>query len=176
MNRIVPITTSEANAYLERLHRHNGALPASKFACALIDESGAVVGVAVAGLPKARGLMARDTLEINRVCTNGERNACSQLYSAVLRAGRALGYVRFVTYTLESEPGISLRASGWIEAARWEGGKWSEMRGTGHDGHDTGPKIRWEINVGEGCGVLKWPWPEKSDMPLFEDQAIGAQR
>jgi hypothetical protein len=160
--RIVPVTLAEANMYIAHFHRHNGALPSSKFACAAITRDGQVQGVAVAGLCKARELMARDTLEINRVCTadGAEKNLCSMLYAACLRAGKALGYRRFVTYTLEAESGVSLRASGWTPVSTWSGGKWSELRGTGSDRHDTGPKVRWEIVRGAVvCPSLVWPMP-----------------
>ena len=53
------------------------------------------------------------TLEVNRCCTDGTRNACTMLYGAATRASKALGYKRLVTYTLQSEPGMSLRASNW---------------------------------------------------------------
>lgn len=169
---IVPVTLAEANTYVARRHRHNGSLPSAKLACALVDAgTGIVHGVAIAGLPKARELLARDTLEINRVCTDGTRNACSRLYGAILRAGKALGYRRFVTYTVEAESGSSLRAAGFIAVARWEGGRWSECRGTGSDRHDTGPKVRWEIVI-EGphcCLPLQWPANEAAPwLPGFE--------
>jgi hypothetical protein len=156
---VVPITLAEANAYIERFHRHNGALPSAKLTSAVVDEEMVVHGVAVAGLPKARELMARTTLEINRVCADGERNACSLLYASMLRAGRALGYTRFVTYSLKSENGASLRAAGWTPVAEWAGGKWSEMRGTGSDGHNTGPKVRWEIHVAGVVSTSPLVWP-----------------
>lgn len=35
------------------------------------------------------------------------------IYGALVRAAFALGYDSVVTYTLASEPGTSLRASGW---------------------------------------------------------------
>lgn len=160
--QIVPITLAEANAYVELFHRHNGELPSAKFAVGLIRLDGSVVGVAIAGLPKARGLMNRGCIEINRICTMGERNACSMLYAACIRAGRSLGYRRFVTYTLQSENGASLKATGWIAVSTWKGGKWSEMRGTGGDDHDTGPKVRWEI-VTQETEIPRLIWPAEID-------------
>lgn len=155
--RIVPITLAEANAYVEQVHRHNGALPAARFQCALVNDDGDVLGVAIAGLPKARELLARDTLEINRVCTTGAANACSQLYAACVRAGKALGFRRFVTYTLAVEDGASVKASDFRPVAAWQGGKWSEMRGTGSDQHDVGAKVRWEIVTDAANPPVKWP-------------------
>jgi hypothetical protein len=157
---VVPITLAEANGYLRRFHRHNGPLPASKLASAVVDSDGRVCGVAVAGLPKARLSMSRTTLEVNRVCTNGTKNACSMLYASMIRAGKALGYTRFITYTLQSERGDSLRASGWTAVSVFKGGKWSEMRGTGFDQHDTGAKVRWESGEASTPAVN---WPKLDD-------------
>ena len=70
-------------------------------------------GVAIAGRPVARRLDDGLTIEILRVCTDGTYNACSVLYGACARAARAMGYRRVVTYTLESEPGTSLKAAGF---------------------------------------------------------------
>lgn len=144
---VVPLTFAEANEYVDANHRHNGKLPTGKLACGLVDEAGTLRGVAIAGLPKARMLMDRFAIEVNRVCTDGVPNGCSMLYGAMTRAAKALGYRRLITYTLESEPGSSLRASGWTQTHRWDGGSWVEMRGTGGDVHDLGPKARWEIHL-----------------------------
>lgn len=153
----VPVTFAEANRYVAEFHRHNGALPSARLVVGIRDDDRTLRGVAIAGLPKARMLMARDTLEINRVCTDGVRNGCSMLYAAVTRAAKALGYARLITYTRDAEDGASLKASGWKQVHRWEGGKWSEMRGTGQDAHDTGPKDRWEIVLREPVGEVHIP-------------------
>ncbi len=71
------------------------------------------MGVATAGRPVARHLDDGLTLEVNRTCTDGTRNANSLLYGAVWRAAKAMGYVRCITYTQADECGASLRAAGW---------------------------------------------------------------
>ena len=71
------------------------------------------MGVVIVGRPVSRYLDDGWTLEVNRLCTNGSRNACSMLYGAAWRAARAMGYKRLITYILESESGASLRAAGW---------------------------------------------------------------
>jgi hypothetical protein len=118
------------------------------------DESGELVGVAIAGLPKAR-MLARDrfVLEINRTCTNGTPNANSMLYGAIARAAFALGYRRVVTYTLVEESGASLRAAGWHveadvpeDAKRWESHPRTALPQVdlfGTERIPTGPKVRW---------------------------------
>jgi hypothetical protein len=173
---VAPCTVAEANRYVQHVHRHNGPLPTARFAVVLYDATGVVHGVAVAGLPKARMLLDRGTLEVSRVATDGSRNACSKLYGACVRAARALGYRRLVTYTLEAEPGTSLRASGWRLAGRYEGASWNARNaslGNPHyqDRHDVGPKDRWEIALGDAIPPLLWPEHDDAQTELF---AVGA--
>ena len=75
-----------------------------------------MVGVATAGRPVARAFDDGYTLEVNRTCTDGTRNANSMLYGAIWRAGKAMGYRRCITYTQADETGASLRAKrGWVK-------------------------------------------------------------
>lgn len=112
MLEIVPMTLREANAFVEQNHRHHGPVAGHKFSIGLSDGE-QIVGVAIIGRPVSRHLDDGWTLEVNRLCTDGSRNACSMLYAAAWRAARAMGYKRLVTYILESENGASLRAAGW---------------------------------------------------------------
>ena len=75
--------------------------------------NGRLAGVAIVGRPVSRYLDDGLTLEVNRLCTDGTKNACSFLYGAAARAAKVLGYHRIVTYILDTESGVSLRASGW---------------------------------------------------------------
>lgn len=74
---------------------------------------GVLVGVAQVGRPLARMLCDGKTLEVLRCCTDGTKNACTFLYSRCARIAQEMGYERIITYILESETGISLKASGW---------------------------------------------------------------
>jgi hypothetical protein len=47
------------------------------------------------------------------------------LYAAAARAAKAMGYARIITYTLDSENGASLKASGWQFMRMAGGGSWS---------------------------------------------------
>ena len=60
-------------------------------------------GVAICGRPVSRHLDDGLTLEINRLCTDGTRNACSILYGACARIAKNMGYKRVITYILKSE-------------------------------------------------------------------------
>lgn len=114
--RIIPVTLKIANEYVNRNHRHHKACRGCKFCIGLSDNDvlasyAQLHGVAICGRPVSRYLDDKLTLEINRLCTDGSHNACSMLYSACIRAAKAMGYKRVITYTLESEDGASLRAS-----------------------------------------------------------------
>jgi hypothetical protein len=111
---IVPITLREAKAFILQHHRHNKPPRGWKFGVGL-SAGDKLVGVATAGRPVAKEIQKREplTLEVNRTCTDGTRNANSMLYGAVWRAARAMGYRRAITYTQADECGASLRAAGF---------------------------------------------------------------
>jgi len=121
---ITPINLDEANAFVAVHHRHHKPVPGAKF-CIAVSDGAEVRGVAIVGRPVARMSDNGMTLEVNRVCTDGTRNACSMLYGAAWRAAKALGYQRLITYTLPEEGGASLRASGWTLIGLRGGGNWN---------------------------------------------------
>ena len=111
--KIVPITFRAACAFVTELHRHNKPPRGHKFSFGLNDGE-KLVGVAMAGRPVARAFDNGTTLEVNRTCTDGTRNANSLLYGAIWRAAKAMGYLRCITYTQCDESGASLRGAGWV--------------------------------------------------------------
>ena len=113
---IRPITLRAACEFVNAFHRHNKAPQGHKFSVALYDDN-RLVGVAIAGRPVARLLDDGFTLEVNRTCTDGTRNANSMLYGACWRAAKAMGYRRCITYTQADESGSSLRGAGFIPVA-----------------------------------------------------------
>lgn len=121
---IRPIKLRDANAYVAQHHRHNMPTNGHKWSLACYDGD-KLCGVAIAGQPVARKLDDGLTIEVRRVCTDGTKNACSILYGACARVAREMGYKRIVTYTLESEPGTSLKASGWQNCGRAGGRSWN---------------------------------------------------
>lgn len=143
---IVPVTLREANAFVERYHRHHGKTAGHKFSIAAADiETQEIVGVVIVGRPVSRYLDDGWTLEVNRLCTNGARNACSMLYAAAWRAARAMGYKKLITYILESETGTSLKAAGWKCVGKAGGLRWTGKRRPAVDLCPAQMKIRWEI-------------------------------
>lgn len=143
---IVPMTLREANAYVEQHHRHHGPVAGQKYSIGLSDGE-KIVGVAIVGRPVSRHLDDGWTLEVNRLCTDGTKNACSMLYAAAWRAARAMGYKRLVTYILESENGASLRAAGWKCVGQAGGLRWTGERRPEVDLYPAQMKIRFEQTV-----------------------------
>ncbi len=142
---IAPCTLHEANAYVQKWHRHHGRVIGAKFSVAVRD-SEQIRGVAIVGRPVARHLDDGATLEVTRVATDGVPNGCSALYGAAWRAARALGYQRLITYKHRSEPGTSLRAANFQLVAVVKGGSWSRTsRPRVHQ--PIVDKERWQIQI-----------------------------
>ena len=152
---IVPISLAEANAFVATHHRHHAPVIGHKFSVAAADadfwsiktRAPEVCGVAIVGRPVARGNDDGWTLEVNRCCTDGARNACSMLYRAAWRAASALGYRRLITYTLPSEGGASLRGAGWMLVGHRGGGNWNTPARPRIDTDELlrGQKLLWEV-------------------------------
>ena len=140
---IIPMTLVEAKAFVSTHHRHHGAPVSHKFSIGASDGT-RVVGVCIVGRPVARMLDDGWTLEVTRCCTDGTKDAASMLYGAARRATFALGYRRLVTYTLQSEPGTTLKAAGWKCLGMAGGGSWSRPSRPRVDCHPLQNKLRWE--------------------------------
>jgi len=129
---IKPITFREASDFINENHRHHKATVGHKFSIGLYDGE-KIVGVAVCGRPVSRYLDDGETCEINRLCTDGTRNACSMLYGASCRVAKEMGYKKIITYILASENGASLKASGFICEGEAGGTHWTGKRNRGQD-------------------------------------------
>jgi hypothetical protein len=141
---LVPITIQDAKAFVRRVHRHHGPPVSGLFAVAAGDDLGAVRAVAIVGRPVARALQDGWTAEVTRLASDGARNACSMLYAAAWRAARALGYRCLVTYTLQSEGGASLRASGFRVVGEVRAKTWHTPSRPRVDLQPLQAKLRWE--------------------------------
>lgn len=113
--RVKPTTLRLGNALVEEFHRHNKKTAGHRFSLLVVDDLGRIQGVAIAGRPVAIGQPNDEVLEVLRVCTfdGSPKGACSMLYAACWRAWKAMGGLRAITYTLQSEDGASLRGAGW---------------------------------------------------------------
>jgi hypothetical protein len=150
--RVVPVTLKTARAFVSEHHRHNGPPTGWKFGIGLkVGES--LIGVATAGRPVARHYDDGLTLEVNRTCTDGTPNANSMLYGAIWRAGKAMGYLRCITYTQADESGASLRAAGWVKVKTLDARKsWAESSVALRDmrdpvGNGGVSRVLWECRV-----------------------------
>lgn len=122
----IPLELKEANAFVEKLHRHHEPVYRDKFRFGCIDDNGELHGVIQLARPVSRMLDDGKTIEVVRLCSDGTYNVCSFLYSRAARIAKELGYKHIITYILESENGISLKAAGWIlENNSCGGGSWN---------------------------------------------------
>ena len=140
---IAPTTIKAACRFIAVHHRHHKPPVGALFAIGLEHEA-VQVGVIVVGRPVARMLDGSVTCEVTRCCTNGIKNGCSMLYAAAWRAAKAMGYRRLVTYTLPSEGGASLIASGMKLIGEAGGGSWDRESRPRTDSAPTETKLRWE--------------------------------
>ena len=143
---IRPITYRAACSFIDELHRHHKAPRGCKWAIGCY-EGETLVGVATAGRPVARGMDDGLTCEVTRLCTDGTYNSCSMLYGACARIAKAMGYRKIITYILDSEPGTSLKASGWKLSATVEGRSWNCSSRPREDTAPTCDKQRYEKNL-----------------------------
>lgn len=126
MSKIIatPLELKDANMFVEQLHRHHDPVYRDKFRVGAMKD-GKLVGVVQVGRPVSRMLDDGKTVEVTRLCSDGTPNVCSFLYSRAARIAHDMGYKKIITYILKSEPGVSLKAAGWIcEDADCGGGHW----------------------------------------------------
>lgn len=129
-------------------HRHSGRIQGCKFCVAVKDGGGRLRGVAIVGRPVSRHLDDGLTAEVTRLCTDGLPNACSFLYAACARIAREMGYEKIITYTLASENGASLRASGWMAVDGLRGGgNWNVPGRPRTDSPNSGPKRLYALDL-----------------------------
>lgn len=158
--KIIPVTFRQACGFVKELHRHNKPPRGRKFSIGIVNENDTLVGVAMAGRPIARYFDDGLTLEVNRTCTDGTKNANSMLYGSIWRAAKAMGYKRCITYTQENETGASLRAAGWVKVKELKPRKsWAEST--------TNKKLKqMRDEIGNG-GVARVLWEIKSEKHLL---------
>jgi len=146
--KIIPLRVSQANEFISKYHRHNKPVDhrGHRFSIGLIDDSGKLIGVAIAGQPIAQRNDDGFTLEILRVCVlDGYHDANSMLYGRVRRIGMLMGYRRIITYTLKTESGSSLRAVGG-SSVEIRTGPWSRPARPRNEQEVTRlKKLRWEL-------------------------------
>lgn len=168
--RVVPAELAEANALVSQWHRHHQPSVGHRFSLGVVDENGDWHGAYIVGRPVARlAGSPREVLEVVRLVTDGTPNACSMLYAAAARAGKALGFVRIQTYILEEEPGTSLKASGWTYEGPAGGGQWKHTDGKPRrTNQPTSMKGRWAKWLNEPHLVMSI----KDDLAITQQQSM----
>jgi hypothetical protein len=143
--KAVPVALKEANKFIDRYHRHNGAVLVARFAVGATCD-GELIGVAIVGNPIARLLAKEGVAEVVRLCVipGAPLGSCSFLYARCWRIWEMMGGRKLITYTLQSESGSSLRGAGWSQEALIEGGGWDRPnRRRVEQAISQEPKIRW---------------------------------
>ena len=147
---LIPVTLRQAQAFVNENHRHNIAPRGHKFSIGL-EKDGLLIGVCIVGRPIARHSDDGKTAEVLRVCVlEGNPNANSKLYGAAVRACKAMGYTKVITYTLPEESGASLRTAGFTAegktSKRPKGWDTPSRRRETLKKYPEGQKIRWSHN------------------------------
>lgn len=171
--RVVPVELTDANAFVARLHRHHAPAQGHRFSLGVVNDENVLVGVAIVGRPVARKVHPRRVLEVVRLCTDGTYNACSALYGAAARVGKAMGFDSIQTYTLPEEGGASLRASGWEDEGEAGGGQWKHTDGKPRrTDQPTNVKTRWRRTLNPAASDWSMPEGVVEVMPsLFDAEA-----
>lgn len=123
--KAIPIELKQANQFVDELHRHHDPVYRDKFRLACINDEGKISGVIQCARPVSRHLDDGKTIEVVRCCTDGTKNVCSFLYSRMARIAKEMGYQKIITYIMDTETGISLKASGWHCEAATKGHHWN---------------------------------------------------
>lgn len=152
--RLVPVTGKAARRWIADNHRHLPRLQGALFAVGVANYD-QLVGVGTAGNPP-RVWQGTGRFVITRVAVVpdlppitdrfGEKHAfpaCTMIYRALCRAGRALGYREAWTYTLPHESGQSLRAAGFIDMGLTDGGEHDRPSRARAPAVNAEPKRRW---------------------------------
>ena len=166
MLTVHPIELYDANSFIDRLHRHHWAMKTHRFSLGAY-RGARLVGVCVCQRPTNQAVDSLRVIEVARLCTDGAQNACSILYGAAGRVAKELGYEKIQTFTLESEPGVTLRAVGWLNEGVETATPWNTKR-------KTDSAIRLDLNSDED--KQRWaryldPWLEAQARPLLDDRA-----
>lgn len=150
MSQIIPLTLPQANQLIAELHRHHKPVVGHRFSLGYLH-GGALVGAVIVGRPVARKTDQYRVAEVTRLVTDGTPNACSALYAAAARVCKEMGFRKIQTFILDTEPGTSLKASGWVFEQVSDGGDWNvPSRGGRRTDQPMQPKQRWAKMLNNG--------------------------
>ena len=89
------------------------------------------------------------------------------MYSAAARAAKEMGFTKIQTYILESEPGTTLKASGWTFEILGEIGNWTNRPNRNNDLARC-RKQRWSKTLNSKKPNIQFKEIENNQL-LFED-------
>ena len=147
---IVPVSLAQAKAFIREHHKHCRPPAGWRFGAG-VRNGRQLVAVVTVGRPVARAIDHNKVVEVNRLCVRRDVpqdlvwNACSSLYGWSAREAKRRGFERIITYTLESEPGTTLRAVGWAAEAVVRGRRrgWDSPARPRGDNSPKVNKTRW---------------------------------
>lgn len=161
---LVGLAFSQANAYVDRFHRHSPPVLGHRFSLGAVRR-GKLVGVAIVSGPRAREWEDGRTVEVVRLCTVEGENTCSFLYGAAIRSAFVEATNdRVYTYTRADEPGTSCVAAGFTLDGRTRGRSWdtpSRRRDTRYEIIDRNRWVIWRPGVAR-------PVSQQPELPLTE--------
>lgn len=123
---ICPIGFKAAREFVQSHHRYLAAPRGCLFAIAAFERS-TIVAVAIVGRPVSPNQDDGVTAEVSRLCThNAPGNTASALLARVVRATRAMGYHRVISYVDSANQGTcfkaaNFKATGCRIRERWHG-------------------------------------------------------
>tara|TARA_R110000851_G_C12747638_1_gene531629 strand:- start:69 stop:524 length:456 start_codon:yes stop_codon:yes gene_type:complete len=141
----IPLKLKEANVFVKEHHRHSTQCRGHRFSLGAIfkDE---LVGVAIIGRAINRYLDNRFTAEVLRNCVleTAPKGTCSFLYSRAMKVWQSQGGKKIITYTLETEPGSSLKAVSFDATATTGLFKGGWQNRSNRQEYKPIRKVRWE--------------------------------
>ncbi len=151
--RAIRVELFEANNFVLEHHRHHKPTVGHRFSIGA-EHDGKLVGCVIVGRPVARMSDQKNIAEVLRLVTDGTPNACSFLYAQASRAAKELGFTKIQTFILQSEPGTSLKASGWKNVGLTSGGTW-HTRANRRSDQPEELKVKWvkELNCPKKISV-----------------------
>ena len=164
---IIPLSLRKANEMVSALHRHHAAIKMSRYCLGALDDANVLRGVAIVHSPASPWADRTRIVEVARLCTDGAPNVCSALYGACARVAKQMGYESIQTFILSTEPGTSLRASGWECVGASLRGQWDRRRSKVVT-HLFGEKqIFWgDTKVKHLENIPKMKWSKKLNPPI----------
>ncbi|MFR7744302.1 MAG: XF1762 family protein [Acutalibacteraceae bacterium] len=143
MLTVKPMSLADANRFVAEHHRHHKPVRGHKFSLGCMA-NGRLAGVAIVGRPVSRYLDDGLTLEVNRLCTDGTKNACSFLYGAAARAAKVLGYQGSSPTFWTRRVASAFGPPGWRCAGLAGGREWTGKRRPSEPLYPAQMKYRYE--------------------------------